>query len=158
MELWLKKENSFAGRSRAHIAFFTRPGILHGSRTTGRANSSRAQNSMRAGKPFRDAARVEEKLDRARIVRSKDIPRDVITLNSVVRIRYVDTGEEHTFTLVLPGDKGETNRVSILAPTGIALLGYREKDLVEWQVPAGKRRVQIMKVVYQPERHADYNA
>jgi regulator of nucleoside diphosphate kinase len=101
---------------------------------------------------------LEEKLDRARIVRSKDIPRDVITVHSVVRVKYVDTGEEHTFTLVLPGDKGETNRVSILAPTGIALLGYREKDLVEWQVPAGKRRVQIMKVVYQPERHADYNA
>jgi len=101
---------------------------------------------------------LEEKLDRARIVRSKDIPCDVITVHSVVRIKYVDTGEEHTFTLVLPGDKGETNRVSILAPTGIALLGYREKDVVEWQVPAGKRRVQIMKVVYQPERHADYNA
>lgn len=101
---------------------------------------------------------LEEKLDRARIVRSKDIPCDVITVHSVVRIKYVDTGEEHTFTLVLPGDKVETNRVSILAPTGIALLGYREKDVVEWQVPAGKRRVQIMKVVYQPERHADYNA
>lgn len=101
---------------------------------------------------------LEEKLDRARIVRSKDIPRDVITVNSVVRIKYVDTGEEHTFTLVLPGEKAENNGVSILAPTGIALLGYREEDVVEWQVPAGKRRVQIMKVVYQPERRADYNA
>jgi regulator of nucleoside diphosphate kinase len=82
----------------------------------------------------------------------------VITVHSVVRIKYVDTGEEHTFTLVLPGDKVETNRVSILAPTGIALLGYREKDLVEWQVPAGKRRVQIMKVVYQPENPGDSSA
>ena len=68
---------------------------------------------------------LEEKLDRARIVRSKDIPRDVITLNSVVRIRYVDTGEEHTFTLVLPGEKAENNGVSIPRSHGIALLGYR---------------------------------
>jgi len=101
---------------------------------------------------------LEEKLDRARIVRSKDIPRDVITVNSVVRIKYVDTGEEHTFTLLLPGEKSENNGVSILAPTGIALLGYREKDVVEWQVPAGRRRVQIMNVVYQPENPGDHNA
>jgi len=101
---------------------------------------------------------LEEKLDGARIVRSKDIPRDVITVNSVVRTKCVDTGKEHTFTLVFPGEKVETNGVSILAPTGIALLGYREKDVVEWQVPAGKRRVQIMKVVYQPESPGDHNA
>lgn len=101
---------------------------------------------------------LEEKLDRARIVHSKDIPRDVVTMNSVVHIKYVDTGEEHTFTLVLPGEKVETNRVSILAPTGTALLGHREKDVVEWQVPAGKRRMRIMRVIHQPERHGDYNA
>lgn len=101
---------------------------------------------------------LEEKLDRARIVHSKDIPRDVVTMNSVVQIKYIDTGEENTFSLVLPGEKAKTNTVSVLAPTGIALLGYREKDIVEWQVPAGKRRMQIMKVVYQPEHRGHYNA
>lgn len=61
---------------------------------------------------------LEEKLDRVRIVSSKDIPRDVITVNSVVRIKYVHTGEEHTFTLVLPGEKAENNGVSISPPQG----------------------------------------
>jgi hypothetical protein len=46
---------------------------------------------------------LEQKLASARIVCSKDVPGDTITMNSVVRIRYVDTGEEHTFALVFPG-------------------------------------------------------
>ena len=95
---------------------------------------------------------LEEKLDRGRIVHPKDIPGDTITMNSVVRIRYVDTGEEHTFALVFPGNRIETNAISVIARAGAALLGCREKDLVEWQVPAGKKRVQVLEVLYQPER------
>ena len=101
---------------------------------------------------------LEEELDKARIVLPKNIPGDVITMNSVVRIKDVDTGEERTFALVFPGNKVEADTVSILAPAGTALLGYREKDVVEWQVPAGKKRIQVLEVMYQPERMGKYDA
>jgi regulator of nucleoside diphosphate kinase len=38
------------------------------------------------------------------------------------------------------------DRISVLAPVGTALLGYRLRDIVQWQVPQGKRRLEITKV------------
>jgi len=102
--------------------------------------------------------RLEEELDRAKIVDSKDIPGDVVTMNSVVRIRDLDTGEEKMFTLVFPGKSGESGKtVSILAPVGTAIIGYREGDVIEWEVPAGKKRIEILEIIYQPERVGNYD-
>ncbi|HOG24153.1 MAG TPA: GreA/GreB family elongation factor, partial [Candidatus Omnitrophota bacterium] len=49
------------------------------------------------------------------------------------------------------------NRISILAPIGMALLGYRVGDIVEWKVPAGTRRLKIEEVLYQPEAAGEYD-
>lgn len=106
-------------------------------------------------KPYIDL--LEEELERAKVVDPKSIPNDVVTMNSVVRIKDMDTNEEKTFTLVFPGKREVTeNALSILAPIGTALLGYREGDIVEWEVPAGMKRFQIMEIIYQPERLGNY--
>lgn len=107
-------------------------------------------------RPYLD--RLEEELDRAHIVDPRNIPSDVITMNSVVRIRDLDTGDEETLVLVFPGKAGVArNTVSILAPIGTALIGYREGDRIEWEVPAGIKRIQVVEVVYQPERLGNYD-
>jgi len=49
-----------------------------------------------------------------------------------------------------------TGEISILAPVGTAMLGYRVGDVIEWVVPAGKRRLTVEKVLYQPEASGDY--
>jgi len=49
------------------------------------------------------------------------------------------------------------NRISILAPIGMALLGYQTGDVVEWKVPAGMRRLKIEEVLYQPEAAGEYD-
>ncbi|HOW55239.1 MAG TPA: nucleoside diphosphate kinase regulator [Syntrophorhabdaceae bacterium] len=100
---------------------------------------------------------LEEMLDKARIVLPKDIPHNVVTMNSTVRVKDIDTGEERTFTLVFPGNKAGNDAVSILAPAGTALIGSREKDIVERQVPAGKKRMEILEIIYQPEREGKYD-
>ena len=83
-------------------------------------------------------------LRRARVVPRSQIPRDVVTMNSTVRLRDLETREEETYTLVYPheADIGE-NKLSVLAPVGTALLGYRAGDVVEWPVPAGVSRFRI---------------
>ena len=102
--------------------------------------------------------RLEEELDKAKIVDSKDIPDDVVTMNSIVRIKDLDSGEEKTLILVFPNKAGTTEKaVSILAPIGTALIGYREGDIIEWEVPAGKKRLKITEVVYQPERVGNFD-
>ena len=88
---------------------------------------------------------------RARVVPRSQIPPDVVTMNSTVRLRDLETDDEETYTLVYPEDADiEANRLSVLAPVGTALLGYRAGDVVEWPVPAGVSRFRIEDVVSQP--------
>jgi len=107
-------------------------------------------------KPYLD--RLEEELDRAKVVGPREIPADVVTMNSVVRIRDLDTGEERSFALVFPNKTAMGEKaISVLAPIGTALIGCREGDNLNWEVPAGTRRIQITQIVYQPERIGNYD-
>lgn len=102
---------------------------------------------------------LERELNRAIVVDSKEIPTDVITMNSIVQVRFEDDPEElEEFTLVYPKDASvEENKISITAPVGTALLGYRKGDRVEWDVPNGKVRITIEDILYQPEAAGDYD-
>jgi regulator of nucleoside diphosphate kinase len=101
---------------------------------------------------------LERELDRAHVVDPKAIPKDVVTMNSQVCLRDLDTDEERTYTLVFPSQaKIEEGRISVLAPIGTAMLGYRVGDTIEWQVPAGVKKVKIEEVLYQPEAAGDYD-
>ncbi len=99
---------------------------------------------------------LEAELNRGKIVKSQDIPPDVITMNSEVHLRDLSTKEEITYQLVFPdqADAGQ-GRVSILAPIGTALLGYSVGDIIEWKVPAGLAKLKVEKIIYQPEANGE---
>ena len=81
---------------------------------------------------------LDGELDRGEIVKPEEIPSDVITMNSTFRLRDLDNGEEAVYTLVFPGKADSANgKISILAPIGTAVLGYRVGDTVEWECPQG---------------------
>jgi regulator of nucleoside diphosphate kinase len=93
---------------------------------------------------------LERELARADIVESAALPRDVVSMGSTVWFRDLDADEVERYTLVFPHEADVVrNRISVLAPVGTALLGYRLRDIVEWPVPQGKRRLEITKV-FQP--------
>lgn len=94
---------------------------------------------------------LEQELDRAEVVEPDAIPRDVITMNSEVRLQDLDSGATRRYRLVFPNQSPLDHAVSVLAPIGTAMLGYRVGDVVEWQVPKGIRRLKILEVLYQPE-------
>ncbi|MCA9143875.1 MAG: nucleoside diphosphate kinase regulator [Planctomycetaceae bacterium] len=99
---------------------------------------------------------LRAELQRAKIVTSAEVPGDVITMESTVRLRDVDTGEVETYTLVYPDQANiAESKLSILAPIGTAILGYRVGDVVRWRVPSGRRRLRVEEVEYQPEREGD---
>jgi regulator of nucleoside diphosphate kinase len=65
--------------------------------------------------------------------------------------------EEMTYTLVFPEDADVSQgKISVLAPIGTAMLGYRVGDTFEWDTPGGKRSIQVKRVIYQPEASGDY--
>ena len=101
---------------------------------------------------------LEEELRQADIVDSRDIPANVITMNSKVRIEDVETGEEMVLSLVFPQDADiDEGRISILAPIGTGMIGFKEGDLIEWPVPAGVRKIKVLEILYQPEAAGDFN-
>ncbi|MCC6259319.1 MAG: nucleoside diphosphate kinase regulator [Anaerolineales bacterium] len=102
--------------------------------------------------------KLRTEIARATIVSSQDIPGDVITMNSIVRLKDTDTKEEETYTLVFPEDSDlQQGKLSILAPIGTAMLGYKVGDIFEWKVPAGVRSLQIIEIIYQPESSGDFD-
>lgn len=97
-------------------------------------------------------AALAGELQRARVVPRSEVPPDVVTMGSTIRLRDLETGEEETYTLVYPDDADiQNDKLSVLAPVGTALLGYRTGDVVEWPVPAGVRRFCIEDVKYRPK-------
>jgi regulator of nucleoside diphosphate kinase len=97
-----------------------------------------------------DSAHLSElrsELERAIIVAPRDIPPGVITMQSVATVLDVTAGHRRDITLVYPheADPG-AGRISVLAPLGTALLGYRQGDEVDWLMPGGLRRLRIEKV------------
>jgi regulator of nucleoside diphosphate kinase len=101
--------------------------------------------------------RVE--LGRAEVVPPNRVPRSVVTMNSTVTLRDLDTNERETYTLVYPEHADIANdRLSVLAPVGTAILGQRVGDEVAWRVPAGWRRLRVQRVLFQPEREGVWEA
>ena len=102
--------------------------------------------------------RLEEELDRAEVVQQQAIPADVITMRSTVRVKDLDTSEEIIYRLVFPTEANyDQGKISVLAPIGTAMLGYRRGDVIEWQVPSGVRRLKVEEVLYQPESKGEYH-
>ncbi len=101
---------------------------------------------------------LEEELNRGKVVESKAIPGNVITMNSKIKIKNLDTEENMIFRLVFPEDADPNqDKVSILAPIGTAVIGYKVEDIIEWNVPAGLTKLKIEEILYQPESAGDYH-
>lgn len=102
-------------------------------------------------------ANLAQELNRACVVLPQEIPDDVITMNSKVSLRNLDSGEEMIFTLVYPADADlDNDKISVLAPIGTAMLGYREQDILDWNVPSGTVRLKVEKILFQPEAAGNY--
>jgi len=100
---------------------------------------------------------LEEELKRAKIVAPKKIPADVITMNSTIRLKDMESGEVFNYRLVYPQDADpENDCISVLAPIGTALIGFRVGDEIHWDVPAGQRHLFVQEVLFQPEATGDF--
>jgi len=101
---------------------------------------------------------LEQELSRAEVLPSTQIPANAITMNSKVLLKDLETGEETVYTLVYPEDADlSEDKLSVLAPVGTAILGYREGDTIDWKVPGGIVRLKVEKLLYQPEAAGDYH-
>jgi regulator of nucleoside diphosphate kinase len=101
---------------------------------------------------------LKDELDRGTVVAPGGVPKGVVTMHSRVKVRDVEEDETETYSLVYP-DEADINdgKLSVLAPLGTALLGTRVGDVVEFDAPAGTRRLKVERVLYQPEAAGDFH-
>ena len=99
---------------------------------------------------------LKSELDRGRVVPPGRVPKGVVTMHSRVRVRDLEDRDAETYSLVYP-EEADINegKLSVLAPLGTALLGTRVGDVVEFEAPAGTRRLKVEKILYQPEAAGD---
>ena len=95
-----------------------------------------------------NVAGLEEELKNAQVVEKDLFPKDVVRLNSKVTIAEEKKNRVIELTLVTP-DKADIRegKVSIMAPIGTAIIGFRRGQRVAWQVPAGKKTFTILDVI-----------
>ncbi len=111
----------------------------------------------------RSISSVEEEklvneLNSATIVEPDAVPSDVVTMNSIVRLSFLNNNKQVKLQIVYPYQANvKANKISILSPIATALIGYKVKDEIEWIVPAGLTKIRIDEILYQPEAAGDYN-
>jgi regulator of nucleoside diphosphate kinase len=99
-----------------------------------------------------EANALAGELERAEIVAPDAVPPDVITMNSRAELLDLDTGERMEFTLVFPREaEFAEGKISVLAPVGTGMLGYRVGDSFERRTPYRVRRLKVIDVAFQPE-------
>ncbi len=104
---------------------------------------------------FAEALRRE--MERARVVPPERMRSDVVTVNSRVLLEDLATHEVFAVEVVLPQDAdADAHKISVLAPVGTALLGYRVGSTVQWPVPGGVRKLKIREMLYQPEANGNF--
>ena len=87
-------------------------------------------------------------LSRAVVVENGELPADSIRLNSHVKVRELTSNKEMEFSIVMPAFADFNHRkISVLTPMGAALIGLRKGETVEWKMPAGMKKFEVLDVI-----------
>ena len=128
-----------------------------------RNDFSRIQKSIDYAKSRKSIGKNEvenliNELHSALIVDPHEVPGDVVTMNSIVKISFLDSNKSMQFQIVYPGGANiRENKISIFSPVATALIGYKAGDEIDWIVPSGLTKIRIEEIVYQPEAAGDYH-
>ncbi|OEC45704.1 GNAT family acetyltransferase [Pseudomonas sp. 1D4] len=99
---------------------------------------------------------LEHEIERATVVTPEQVARDVVTMNSRALLQVDD--EELEVVLVYPEDAdSRAGKLSVCSDIGAAILGYQEGDAIDWRISDRTRRIEIRKVLYQPEAAGDFH-
>ncbi|AMM52798.1 GreA/GreB family elongation factor [Rufibacter sp. DG15C] len=108
-----------------------------------------------------NAAVVEglcKELRLATIIPAHEVPVDVVTMHSQVRLREKKSGVVMDLSLVYPKEADvATRKISVLAPVGSAILGRKVGEEIECPAPGGTLLYEIEEVMYQPEAAGDFH-
>ena len=90
-------------------------------------------------------------LNRAIVVENDQLPEDSVRLNSQVRVKELGSNKEMEFCIVMPAQADiKLKKISVLTPMGAALIGLCKGETIEWKMPAGIKKFEVMEVTQIP--------
>ena len=93
---------------------------------------------------------LKSQLARASIVDPSKLPKDEVAFGATVVVRDLDYGDEEEFTLVGAGDEDyDAGRYLITSPIGQGLLGKKQGQKVEIDVPKGTLKYEILEIRFE---------
>lgn len=128
-----------------------------------RLDYARIKKSINVAREYKsitekEAEELLNELNSAKIVDPEDVPSNVVTMNSIVKISFLNNDKQVQFQIVYPHEANlKNNKISIFSPIATALIGYQTGDEIEWIVPAGLTRIRIDEIIYQPEASGHYH-
>ena len=94
---------------------------------------------------IREIALLTQELDRAIVNKEGLFDQSIVRMNSHVIIEEVNTKKQMKIQIVMPSQSNiKEGKVSILAPLCVAIIGFKENDEVEWQLPSGIKTLKII--------------
>lgn len=94
-----------------------------------------------------EIAALKADFKKGKLVSKDEFPEDVVRLNSKVKVKEVGNSRVMELVVVMPEEADiKQRKISVMAPVGVALIGFREGQEVMWQVPSGKKKFTIMEV------------
>jgi regulator of nucleoside diphosphate kinase len=96
---------------------------------------------------IREIALLTQELNRAIVNKDGVLDTSIIRMNSHVTVEDIKTKQQMNIQIVMPSQSNiKEGKVSILAPLSVAIIGFKENDEVEWQLPAGIKNLKIIAV------------
>ncbi len=120
----------------------------------------KAVSDAKANKTIKldEAEKLLSELHKAKIVASEEVPTDVVTMNSIVKIHFQHNDNKVQFQIVYPDLANiKENKISIFSAVASALIGYSVGDEIDWIVPSGITKIMIDDIIYQPEASGDFD-
>ena len=121
-------------------------------------SEARAQGDLSENYEYRAARRAQSKmigrikylqniLKFSKVIDTRTLPKDRITLLSKVEFTNLDTDAKMSFTIVSPHEMNlQEGKISLKSPIGSALMGKKTGDVVTVQAPAATLKLRIDKV------------
>ncbi|MBZ4042569.1 GreA/GreB family elongation factor [Flavobacterium hibisci] len=95
----------------------------------------------------KEAGLLSQELDRAIISEESILDNSIIRINSHVTIEDVRSNKQMKIQIVLPSLANvQERKISILAPLSVAIIGFKENDQVDWELPSGIKTLKIIEV------------
>lgn len=95
-------------------------------------------------------------IKRAKKIYPKKIKPDLVTMDSLIEVKFLKTGKTKELKLVYPQKANyEDGLISVLSPLGCALLGFKVGDSVTFEEAGRTLTVRIEKVLFQPEANGE---